>query len=100
MRCYKILLLNWKIFNVSIFDKRLIKKTKSFGGAVHEVKKNKTNNNNKENKNLTVPAAATKSLQSCLTLCDPIDGGPPGSPVPGILQARTLEWVAISFFNA
>ena len=42
-------------------------------------------------------AAAAKSLQSCLTLCDPIDGGPPGSPVPGILQARTLEWVAISF---
>ena len=45
-------------------------------------------------------AAAAKSLQSCLTLCDPIDGSPPGSPVPGILQARTLEWVAISFFNA
>ena len=45
-------------------------------------------------------AAAAKSLQSYLTLCDPIDGGPPGSPVPGILQARTLEWVAISFSNA
>ena len=45
-------------------------------------------------------AAAAKSLQSCLTLCDPIDEGPPGSPVPGILQARTLEWVAISFSNA
>ena len=42
-------------------------------------------------------ATAAKSLQSCLTLCDPIDGSPPGSPVPGILQARTLEWVAISF---
>ena len=42
-------------------------------------------------------AAAAKSVQSCLTLCDPIDGSPPGSPVPGILQARTLEWVAISF---
>ena len=41
--------------------------------------------------------AAAKSLQSCLTLCDPIDGSPPGSPVPGILQARTLEWVAIAF---
>ena len=41
-------------------------------------------------------AAAAKSLQSCLTLCNPIDGSPPGSPVPGILQARTLEWVAIS----
>ena len=43
---------------------------------------------------------AAKSLQSCLTLCDPIDGSPPGSPVPGILQARTLEWVAISSSNA
>ena len=47
-----------------------------------------------------VAAAAAKSLQSCLTLCDPMDGSPPGSPVPGILQARTLEWVAISFSNA
>ena len=45
-------------------------------------------------------ATAAKSLQSCPTLCDPIDGSPPGSPVPGILQARTLEWVAISFSNA
>ena len=45
-------------------------------------------------------AAAAKSLQSCPTLCDPIDDSPPGSPVPGILQARILEWVAISFSNA
>ena len=45
-------------------------------------------------------AAAAKSLQSCPTLCDPIDGSPPGSPVPGILQARTLEWVAVSFSSA
>ena len=45
-------------------------------------------------------AAAAKSLQSCPILCDPIDGSPPGSPVPGILQGRTLEWVAISFSNA
>ena len=44
--------------------------------------------------------AAAESLQSCPTLCDPIDGSPPGSPVPGILQARTLEWVAISSSNA
>ena len=44
-------------------------------------------------------AAAAKSLQSCPTLCDPIDGSPPGSPIPGMLQARTLEWVAISFSN-
>ena len=45
-------------------------------------------------------AAAAKSLQLCLTLCDPIDGSPPGSAIPGILQARTLEWVAIAFSNA
>ena len=51
------------------------------------------------NKDAFEPAAA-KSLQLCPTLCDPIDGSPPGSPVPGILQARTLEWVAISFSSA
>ena len=45
-------------------------------------------------------AAVAKSLQSCPTLCDAIDGSPPGSPIPGTLQARTLEWVAISFSNA
>ena len=45
-------------------------------------------------------AAAAKSLQSCPTLCNPIDGSPPGSPIPGILQARTLEWVAVSFSHA
>ena len=50
--------------------------------------------------NSSVAAAAAKSLQSCPTLCNPIDGRPPGSPVPRILQARTLEWVAISFSNA
>ena len=49
---------------------------------------------------LAAAAAAAKSLQSCPTLCDPIDGSQPGFPVPGILQARTLEWVAISFSNA
>ena len=49
---------------------------------------------------LALHAAAAKSLQLCPTLCDPIDGSPPGSPIPGILQARTLEWVAISFSNA
>ena len=48
----------------------------------------------------TAAAAAAKSLQPCPTLCDPTDGSPPGSPVPGILQARTLGWVAISFSNA
>ena len=49
---------------------------------------------------MAAAAAAAKSLQSCPTLCDPIDSSPPGSPVPGILQARTLEWVAISFSSA
>ena len=49
---------------------------------------------------LKFAAATAKLLQSCPTLCDPIDGSPPGSPIPGILQARTLEWVAISFSNA
>ena len=51
-------------------------------------------------KSAATAAAAAKLLQLCPTLCDPIDGSPPGSPVPGILQARTLEWVAISFANA
>ena len=50
--------------------------------------------------NKKAATAAAMLLQSCPTLCDPIDGSPPGSPVPGILQARTLEWVAISFSNA
>ena len=56
----------------------------------------------KDSRDLVVccPAAAAKLLQSCHTLCDPRDGSPPHSPVPGILQARTLEWVAISFSNA
>ena len=54
-----------------------------------------------ENRHREQTAAAAKSLQSCPTLCDPIDGSPPGSPVPGILQARTLEWVvAISLSSA
>ena len=50
--------------------------------------------------NFRADAVAAKSLQSCLTLCDPIDGSPPGSPVPGSLMARTLEWVAVSSSNA
>ena len=52
------------------------------------------------NGQILAAAAAAKSLQSCPTLCNPIDGSSPGSPIPGILQARTLEWVAISFSNA
>ena len=54
----------------------------------------------RSNRRAAAAAAAARSLQSCLTLCDPIDGSPPGSPIPGILQARTLEWVAIAFSNA
>ena len=54
----------------------------------------------KQTYTLFLSLSAAKSLQSCPTLCDPIDGSPPGSPVPGILQARTLQWVAISFSNA
>ena len=61
-------------------------------------------NDNWENFHLVCPkwlaAAAAKLLQSCPTLCDPMDGTPPGFPIPGILQARTLQWVAISFSNA
>ena len=53
-----------------------------------------------ENPQRAQAAAAAELLQSCPTLCDPIDASPPGSPIPGILQARTLEWVAISFSNA
>ena len=53
-----------------------------------------------ESKMPEAAAAAAKSLQSCPTLCNPVDGSPPGSSIPGILQARTLEWVAISFSNA
>ena len=53
-----------------------------------------------KDKSVYAAAAAAKSLQSCPTLCDTIDGSPPGSPIPGILQARTLEWVAISFSSA
>ena len=53
-----------------------------------------------QGENAAAAAATAKSLQSCLTLCNPIDSSPPGSPIPGIRQARTLEWVAISFSNA
>ena len=53
-----------------------------------------------QERNAAAAAAAAKSLQSCPTLCGPIDGSPPGSPVPGILQARVMEWVAISFSSA
>ena len=66
------------------------------GDCSHEIKKRLLLGR----KAMTNLAAAAKSLQSCPTLCDPVDGSPPGSPVPGILKARTLEWVAIFFSNA
>ena len=71
--------------------------------AQAEIKNAGRNINNlryEDDTTLMAAAAAAKSLQSCLTLCDPIDGSPPGSTAPGILQARTLEWVAIAFSNA
>ena len=74
------------------------------GSVVEEREKGKiwiyTNMKEHINFETRKPKLVAKSLQSCPTLCDPIDGSPPGSPIPGILQARTLEWVAISFSNA
>ena len=74
-------------------------KTTADGDCSHEIKRCLFLGR-KAMTNLAAAAAAAKSLQSCPTLCDPIDGSTPGYPVPGILQARTLEWVAISFSNA
>ena len=67
---------------------------------VEEIEKPSELTKEAEMQYLAAAATAAKSLQSCPTLCDHIDGSPPGSAVPGILQARTLEWVAISFSNA
>ena len=69
-------------------------------GIFIQMKATHTYKKNIYNVCVCVYAAAAKSLQSCPTLCNPINGSPPGSPFPGILQARTLEWVAISFSNA
>ena len=66
-------------------------------GCFHTVEAKRPSQEPRDN---LAAATAAKSLQSCLTLCDPIDGSPPGSTVPGILQARTLEWVAISFSSS
>ena len=73
-----------------------------YNGRVFNLRKagNLAISNNLDDHRVITAAAAAKSLQSCPTLCDPIDGSPPGSPIPGILQARTLEWVAIAFSNA
>jgi len=75
-------------------------KDNSLPGHFHKNTHNIKNKIPRRNLSRRWAAAAAKSLQSCPTLCDPIDGSPLGSPVPGILQARILEWVAISFSNA
>ena len=69
-------------------------------GVTEELDRTQRLNNNNNDQKCLKAAAAAKSLQSYLTLCNPLDGSPPGSPIPGILQARTLEWVAIAFSNA
>ena len=80
--------------------KKTNKQTKKIRLPIHETWVQSLGQEDHLEKEMAAAAAAAKSLQSCPTLCDPIDGSPPGSPVPGILQARTLEWVAISFSNA
>ena len=70
------------------------------GDCSHEIKRHLLLGRKAMTNLAAAAAAAAKSLQSCPTLCDPIDGSPPGSPIPGILQGRTLEWVAISSSNA
>ena len=70
----------------------------SMGGTYQEAQTRRVKK--KKDNYMLLVAAAAKSLQSCPTMCDPIDGSTPGSPVPGILQVRTLEWVAISLSNA
>jgi len=82
----------------------IVKDRKAWCATVHEITKSQTWLRNWTTNEFTpknhAAAVAAKSHQSCPTLCNPIDSSPPGSPVPGILQARTLEWVAISFSNA
>ena len=70
------------------------------GDCSHEIKRHLLLGRKAMTNLAAAATVAAKSLQSCLTLCDAIDSSPPGSPIPGILQARTLEWVAISFSNA
>ena len=79
--------------------RELVMDREAWRAVIHGVTKSQTRLSDWTELNWSCYCQA-KSLQSCLTLCDPIDGSPPGSPFPGILQARTLEWVAISFSNA
>ena len=80
--------------------RELVLDREAWHAAVHGVTKSQTWLSDWTEHVVLTATAAAKLLQSCLTLCDPIDSSPPGSPIPGILQARTLEWVAISFSNA
>ena len=87
-------IISWQIDGETMTDFIFLgSKITADGDCSHEIKRRLV----LERKAMTNLAVAAKSRQSCLTLCDPTDGSPPGSPVPGILQARTLEWVAISF---
>ena len=81
--------------NFHNMEKEIVNQVQKAQSPIQDKSKEK---HTKTHTNLT--AAAAKSLQSCPTLCDPIDSSPPGSPIPGILQARTLGWVAVSFSNA
>ena len=93
---------NFQMFKLDLekAEKLEIKLPTSVGSSKMQESSRKTSTSDSRTTLWLCAAAAAKSLQSCPTLCDPIDGSPPGSPVPGILQARTLEWVAISFSNA
>ena len=90
---------HWHIYNGMLLSHKKEWIWVSFS-EVNEPRACYTERTNSEREKQILYATATKSLQSCPTLCDPVDGSPPGSPVPGILQARTLEWVAISSSNA
>ena len=104
---WRSLLSNWVIpEHIHWRSTRLLRKLSQLGLKSKESKHNKTrlpdspHSTWRKQAHNTAAAAAAKSHQSCPTLCDPIDSSPPGFPIPGILQAKTLEWVAISFFNA
>ena len=83
-----------------LFSTKVLTSVKRNGNVALMIRRYEKGKRNTDVYVVFIFTAAAKSLQSCPTLCDPIDGSPPGSPIPGILQARTLEWVAISFSNA
>ena len=104
-KCYLFIVINFQVFDTVTWYKKgskayLVTSLPHFSLAIHFFLLEETNVTGLKVQFRMMAAAAAKSLQSCPTLCDPIDGSLPGSPVPGILQARILEWVAISFSNA